>query len=532
MMRIACLVSFVLSIFGMPPALAQSPRRSPGDDQLLVTSLQVQTVLRRARQKLAQRQFAAAVDELERHLSQANGDGVYLSLLEQAYRGYIAELERSGSTALAAKYRRRLAILAPALSPAGAKPPRPETPATAKPKSKADLVKPKSSLVVRANDSGEETDSPEQSPVDELLQRADDQFRQHHFAEAARLYQEAAKVRSPLPQATRERWAYCKLHWVTEQLNSHSPQNLDFSRLRIEVRQAMDLAPRLDLGRKVLQGVADREKAVRNRRSDAPANPSRAGGQGSWQTLESDHFRVYHRDASLAEQVIRIAEKTRSAVYWKWFGENNPSSWPAPCEIYLHPDREAYARATGVTPQSPGHSSIGSDPNDAGRILSRRIDLHVDEANLLRAVLPHEVTHVVIAGKFGPRPIPRWVDEGMAVLSEPYDRIQRHLDGLPQRIQGGQALTVDQLLALEDYPAPSQMSAFYGQSVTLVQYLTELRGPRTFTAFVRDSLKEGYAAALARHYDIGSLEQLAERWRTYVVIDGVPSLTRANTGSR
>jgi len=36
---------------------------------------------------------------------------------------------------------------------------------------------------------------------------------------------------------------------------------------------------------------------------------------------------------------------------------------------------------------------------------------------ILKRVLPHEVTHAVLMLHFG-RPIPRWADEGAAVLAE------------------------------------------------------------------------------------------------------------------
>ena len=73
---------------------------------------------------------------------------------------------------------------------------------------------------------------------------------------------------------------------------------------------------------------------------------------------------------------------------------------------------------------SPGHSSIRTD---GPRVLSRRIDLHCgDVPNLLAAVLPHETTHVTLAGQFGDRPVARWADEGMAVLTEPREKVERH----------------------------------------------------------------------------------------------------------
>ena len=60
------------------------------------------------------------------------------------------------------------------------------------------------------------------------------------------------------------------------------------------------------------------------------------------------------------------------------------------------------------------------------------MDLHCDDVNMLVAVLPHETTHTVVAGNFGDQPVPRWADEGMAVLTEPREKIERHLRNLPK----------------------------------------------------------------------------------------------------
>src|SRR5262249_53738364 len=151
----------------------------------------------------------------------------------------------------------------------------------------------------------------------------------------------------------------------------------------------------------------------------------------------SRRFRVHHQNKELAEQALGIAEKTYDAVQTKWLGGQMPNPWNGKCDLFLHPTGQAYSQATGAPAESPGHSSIDADPRDAERVQHRRIDLRTDHAYMLVAVLPHEVTHTVLAGQCGHRPIPRWADEGLAVLSETYERIGRHLSPLPQRYTEG-----------------------------------------------------------------------------------------------
>ena len=56
---------------------------------------------------------------------------------------------------------------------------------------------------------------------------------------------------------------------------------------------------------------------------------------------------------------------------------------------------------------------------------------------ILNSVLPHEVTHTIFAAKFG-RPLPRWADEGGAVLSEDATELEDRSDrSLPGAARGG-----------------------------------------------------------------------------------------------
>lgn len=53
----------------------------------------------------------------------------------------------------------------------------------------------------------------------------------------------------------------------------------------------------------------------------------------------------------------------------------------------------------------------------------------------------------------------------MAVLSEPRDKIERHLRILPQLRQDKQLFTTRQLMQLNDYPDPRHISSFYAERV-------------------------------------------------------------------
>src|SRR5262249_12662365 len=114
-----------------------------------------------------------------------------------------------------------------------------------------------------------------------------------------------------------------------------------------------------------------------------------------WEVIETSHFLVFHNQSKeFAEKAARVAENTRVAMTQKWFGHDG-EPWTPKCELILHASAADYTRMTGVPGASPGHTRIESDGD---RVVGRRMDLRCDIPNMIETVLPHETTHVVLAG--------------------------------------------------------------------------------------------------------------------------------------
>ena len=102
---------------------------------------------------------------------------------------------------------------------------------------------------------------------------------------------------------------------------------------------------------------------------------------------------------------------------------------------------------------------------------------------LLASVLPHEVTHTVFAYYFR-QPVPRWADEGGAVLSEDDIERNRH-DQLVRQILNtpGRAIPLRRLFAMTKYPPDVMVLYAEGYSVSISRggqqprRLPEFRGP-------------------------------------------------------
>jgi tetratricopeptide (TPR) repeat protein len=533
---VALLLAIVPFFFAGPPEDDQ--RRQ----QQLDNDLAVVGALAKGRTFLQSGNYEAAVYALEREVARCHGAEDYIAALEAAYRGYVRELQqRRADPALVQKYADRLAKLdpgscldrpAPALAAITATTqPGPKAPAKPAEKPPAEVRGAYDYKAAPAPELDPFSDANRAAPLDvrAVLTRADQEFKQKHYQSASRLYQQANTLDGNAAAPCKECWAYCKMHAVVEALNQPELTPAAAEELAREVRTAMAMSEKLEpYGQSLLKQLKDRGPSATPGVTEGPGAPPaaarveeakfemrHAGTQGQWSVLETANFRVLHNQPrETAEKAAKILEQTRLAMSKKWFGDGG-EAWNQRCTLYLHATGEDYSRATPAPPSSPGHSTVNKDPDNPARIVSRRIDIHCDDPNAMIGVLPHETTHAVIAGRYGPYDVPRWADEGVAVLTEPRDRVERHLRNLPKHRDDGVLFRCGQLMEMKDYPKPQYIGPFYAQSVSLVEYLSSLKGPQEFTAFLRDGLRGGYEPSLKKHFGIDGYADLDRRWNAY-----------------
>jgi hypothetical protein len=231
---------------------------------------------------------------------------------------------------------------------------------------------------------------------------------------------------------------------------------------------------------------------------------------GAWFVSSTPNFEIYHDgSADLAERVATAAEKARLSVARRWFGQED-DDWTVPCRIFLHATGDGFARATGQPVSVPAYSFTDAEGD---RVVSRRIDLRSDHPRMLTSTLPHEVTHILLARRFG-AVAPLWAEEGMAVLGEPDERVRRHLQDLPRYRRDGLLWDCRQLMQMSEYPAAQFYGPFYAQSVSLVDFMVRAKGPLAFTRFLRDSQREDREKALATHYG-WTYQELDQNWKRH-----------------
>lgn len=252
---------------------------------------------------------------------------------------------------------------------------------------------------------------------------------------------------------------------------------------------------------------------IQHERSDArPAahsvmQPScvRRGDQASTETA---NFRIYGlRQCDQATWCARRLEALRSRLQQHWLGDSQTAAWSPKCDVIVHATRDAYLRRVPDTANTLGASRIEFEHGD---VAARRIDVRADQPGWFDAVLPHELSHLVLADEFSDGTLPAWADEGMAVLADSREKQALHVCDDKTARQGGAALAT--FMTRPDYPCASDIPAFYGRSVSLVGFLVDRKTPADFVRFLHRAESHGYDAALRECYAIDGVTDLERQW--------------------
>jgi hypothetical protein len=245
---------------------------------------------------------------------------------------------------------------------------------------------------------------------------------------------------------------------------------------------------------------------------------------------ETDNFIVDAPTKQLAKTFGEYAERFRIEKSQEWLGETMPT-WSSKCPLKVIIDQS----------QTGGATTFTFNRGRSGGVRSREMKIFGDVNQLLRSVLPHEITHTVFAHHFG-QAVPRWADEGGSVLSENDDERYRH-DVRCREIlnQGGKAIKLRTLFALNDYPP--EMFVLYAQGYSVTQFLIDRGGRQKFLQFVGEGLQNGNRnwEAATRIYGFNSVEELEEAWllklkntvpsRTSVASNNRPSPSKGTAGT-
>ncbi len=229
-----------------------------------------------------------------------------------------------------------------------------------------------------------------------------------------------------------------------------------------------------------------------------------------WQIVETANFRLLcYGQHPVSSRTAERCEQLRAELAAQWLADRPTGVWSPKCDLVLHPSDASYFREVGPG----GRSTLASALVDRreGRIALRRVDIRATRNDWQNSALAHELTHVILADRFANEPLPRWVDEGAAILADSPAKRQRHVRDLRRAVSAGAHFRLAELLALSDYPPQNRWSTFYDQSAALVEYLVDQQGSCQFAAFVEISREHGYDHATQTVYGCGLFE-LERRW--------------------
>lgn len=219
----------------------------------------------------------------------------------------------------------------------------------------------------------------------------------------------------------------------------------------------------------------------------AAAPPPTAGEAPA--TVQTANFRVSAPSARIARLIADAAERARRDTAVTWLGREQPtrSEW---CRINV----------------SLGQGSVGATTFDfeAGRV---KAEMHTEGTldRLLADVIPHEVAHVVMADHFR-KPLPRWADEGIALLNESDEERTRHVQLAAEVANEGHLIQVKVLVVSPDYPA-GDVTGFFAESYLLTRVLVDRTDRPTFLNFIASGMKGDWEAAARKFYG-ASLDDL------------------------
>lgn len=223
------------------------------------------------------------------------------------------------------------------------------------------------------------------------------------------------------------------------------------------------------------------------------------------------NFVVETADPRFAVQMAEAAEYYRRELALQWLGRELPD-WPTPCPMTVQ-----------VGPQL-GAGGATRFVFDRGEVFGWRMNIQGSAERLLDSVLPHEITHMILASHFR-RPVPRWADEGAATSVESAAERQKHRQMLYQFLHSGRGIAFGRMFAMREYP--TDILPLYAQGHSVAEYLIELRGRRQFIEFVGEGMKtENWPAAVERHYGARTLGDLQNQWLAWVR-EGSPPLKRS-----
>ena len=229
-----------------------------------------------------------------------------------------------------------------------------------------------------------------------------------------------------------------------------------------------------------------------------------------WKIHKSDHFSIYYEeDLGFTQSVGYKAEEYYKqldrSIGFTSFGKF--WTFDKRCKIYIYANKKNYLKNNDIPSWSGGFANYKK----------REIVSYKESEKFLTSLLPHEMTHLILADFIGNN-IPLWFNEGLAVNMELTSKL-RYVNAIKKELKKGSNISIYEVIDRTNYPEDDEkVLLFYSISYSLVDFLRS-KGLYRFTNLCR-SLRDGrsFEDALKTSYqfDFGSLDRLDKKWQKYI----------------
>lgn len=218
-------------------------------------------------------------------------------------------------------------------------------------------------------------------------------------------------------------------------------------------------------------------------------------------SFRTQNFVVTASSPSLAREVAVSAEEFRKQLSADWLGYELPP-WTQPIPIRVH--TAGHLGAGGVT----SFVFVDNVPQQW------QMTLQGSRQRVLDSVLPHEISHAVLATHFG-RPLPRWADEGACTTVEHSSEKQKQHALLLRYLTTKRGIPFNQMLRMKDYPR--DIMTLYSQGFSVSQYLIAHHDKQTFIKFLERAMQDqDWDASIKQFYPFEDASDLQTKWVTWV----------------
>lgn len=243
---------------------------------------------------------------------------------------------------------------------------------------------------------------------------------------------------------------------------------------------------------------------------------------GPAQTKESENFQVIHFNSALAEKVSEAAEFCRSDIAARM---GLAPQWKGKIKIIIHRTQAEYTARTAQPEWTGGCSKFTLE---AGRMTEAQIHSWQTSPRLLKSVLPHEMTHLLINSNMQDvNALPRSLHEGFAVAMEPTYRHEYFNNFLRARVKSRDFIPLSDLLTLRDYPRDPEF--FYAEGYSLLNFIAGEKGLAQTAGLVRGVHAGGAEQDLLRLSGRRSIDDLQNDWIEWLGKNGKVKVESLNS---